>query len=104
MSSRIYLIERNGRFKLLDREAMEYESGYWAVAPDTAEKLVGGEILFHKKQSDPAYYGGVIKNYRIQEDGEWKGRVVFRFIADPQRLRGTDAGQDGWGMEKKIVL
>lgn len=104
MTARIHLIEREGRLAPVQRGSQEYESALWAVAEETAQKLVGGEILFHKAQSEPAFFGGVIQSYRVQPDGEWQGRIIFKFIADPVRLRGTRAGREGWGMEKKIVL
>ena len=104
MKARIHLIERDGRLVPVEPGSKEYESGFWVVAEETARRLVGGEILFHKAQAKPAFFGGVIKSYRIQSDGEWKGRIIFRFLADPVRFRGVLAGRDGWGNEKKIVL
>ncbi len=103
MTARIHLIERQGRLTPVQPGSQEYESGFWKVAEKTAQKLVGGEILFHKAQAKPAFFGGVIQSYRVQPDGKWQGKIIFRFIADPA-LRGTLAGQGGWGMEKKIVL
>ncbi|MFA5939704.1 MAG: hypothetical protein WC809_10160 [Sinimarinibacterium sp.] len=102
--ARIHLIERDGRLTPVQRGSMEYESGFWAVSDDTAKMLVGGDILFHKTQTTPAFFGGQITGYRVQPNGEWQGRIVFKFCADPERLRGVRAGREGWGMEKKIVL
>lgn len=104
MTARIHLIERESRLLPLDRGSQEYESGFWAVAEETAQKLVCGEILFHRAQAQPAFFGGVIQSYRVQPDGEWQGRIIFKFLADPVRLRGIRATGWGAGSEKKIVL
>ena len=78
-SKRIHLIERDNRMIRLDTDSQVWESGYWVVSDATAKQLLGGSILFHKKQKEPSFFGGVILNYRIQKEGEWKGRVIFSF-------------------------
>jgi hypothetical protein len=40
-----------------------------------------GSIYCHAKQAAPSYFGDKILSWRIQEEGEYKGRVVFRFEA-----------------------
>jgi hypothetical protein len=104
MASRIHLIEKQGRMKPVRAGSAEYESGYWVINPETANRLIGGEIYFHKAQAAPAYFGGVIQSWRIQPEGEFSGRVIFLFLPDGQRFRGTLAGREGWGREKKIVF
>lgn len=89
--------------KMLDKEKFEWESGWWKLSSDMAEKLVGGEIYFHKAQAKPSYFGGLVLSYRVETEGEWPGRIVFRFRAG-QEFKGVDAGTRGWGMEKKIVI
>jgi len=89
--------------KLLSREKKEWESGWWALAPSTAGQLVGGNIYFHKAQARPSFFGGNIIGYRIETEGLWAGRVVFRFLANPA-FREVRASTSGWSMEKKIVL
>lgn len=87
---------------LLNRETREWESGFWAVADATAARLVGGTILLHSAQDKLSHFGGEILSYRVIEEGENAGRVVFRFRAGPEGT-GVRSGPDGWGNEKKIV-
>ncbi len=103
MSGDIHLIERMGHMQCLDKASGLWKSGWWAVAPDTAEKLVGGRIFFHKAQDKPSFFGGRIASYRVETEGQWPGRIVFTFVFGPE-FRGVEAGRDGWGMEKKLVL
>ena len=102
MTPTIHLIEDLGNMKMLNKANFEWESGWWAVAPETAEKLIGGHIYFHKKQAEPSFFGGLILGYRIETTGEWVGRVIFRFKTGLE-FKGIKAGSSGWGMEKKIV-
>lgn len=102
MTSTIHLIEDLGNMKMLNKANSEWESGWWAVAPETAEKLIGGNIYFHKKQAEPSFFGGLILGYRIETTGEWAGRVIFQFKTGLE-FKGIKAGSSGWGMEKKIV-
>ncbi len=89
--------------KMLSKEKAEWESGWWSVAPTTAEKLVGGHIYFHKAKAKPSFFGGVILSYRVETEGEWPGRIIFKFRSG-QEFKAIKAGTTGWGMEKKIVL
>jgi hypothetical protein len=103
MAVGIHFIERMGHMKRIDKDTATWESGWWAVAPETAAKLVGGHIYFHKAQDKPSFFGGTISAYRVETEGEWPGRIVFTFVFSPE-FRGVRAGREGWGMEKKIVL
>lgn len=102
MHPRIHLIENLGNMKILNKENLEWESGWWSVTHETAERLVGGHIYFHKKQAEPSFFGGLILSYRIETAGEWVGRVIFQFKTGLE-FKGVKAGSSGWGMEKKIV-
>ena len=48
MTARIHLIERDGRLAPVQRGSQEYESGFWAIAEETASDLVkhllGGSV------------------------------------------------------------
>ena len=103
MSGDIHLIERMAHMTCLDRASATWESGWWAVSTDTAAKLVGGRIFFHKAQDKPSFFGGRITKYRVETEGEWPGRIVFTFAAG-QEFKAVKAGRDGWGMEKKVVF
>ena len=65
MAGDIHLIERMGHMTCLDRATALWESGWWAVSPDTASKLVGGRIFFHKAQDKPSFFGGRITEFRV---------------------------------------
>ena len=103
MANSIHLIEHLGNMKRLDGSQSEWESGWWAVSADTATRLVGGAIYFHKAKAKASFFGGNILGFRIEDIGEFAGRVVFRFRpTDGHRDVRTDAR--GWGFEKKIVI
>ena len=55
-ANRIHLIERQDRFERI--EGNVWESSFWALRPDKAERLVGGKIYFHEKQKGPSFFGG----------------------------------------------
>lgn len=102
MGGSIHLIEKMGHIKKLDSKSQRWESGWWALSEETADRLCGGHIYFHKSQGKPAFFGGVIENYRVETQGEWTGRIIFSFVAEAQ-AKGKAAGKEGWSMEKKIV-
>lgn len=103
MPGDIHFIERLGNMKRIDKELAIWESGWWAVTPETADKLIGGRIFFHKAQDKPSFFGGKLTSYRIENEGELSGRILFTFIFSPE-FRGVRTGREGWGMEKKVVL
>ena len=103
MISKIHLIENLGNIKALDIKNAEFETKWWDLAEATANKLVGGEIYFHKFQAKPSFYGGKITSYRIETEGQWKGRVIFNFTYN-EKFRNVSTGKDKWAMEMKIDL
>jgi hypothetical protein len=103
MPGDIHFIERLGDIKRIDKESAIWESGWWAVVQETAEKLIGGRIFFHKAQDKPSFFGGTVTSYRVETEGALAGRLIFTFTFSPE-FRGVRAGRDGWGMEKKVVL
>jgi hypothetical protein len=98
--SRIHLIERRNFFTRLNER--EYESAWWKVSEEVAEALIGGLILFHDKRDAPSFFGGRIQGYRVETEGEYRGRIVFRFEFRPD-CKGIKAGREGWSLEKKIT-
>lgn len=98
----IHFIERLENVHVVDKAANEWESGYWVVNPDTAQKLVGGQIFLHRGQEKPSHFGGDILSFRAQVGGELDGRLIFRFRFNPA-CKGIRAARGGWGNEKKIV-
>ncbi|HEX7538758.1 MAG TPA: hypothetical protein VF358_00515 [Syntrophales bacterium] len=96
----IHLIENADNFtKLRDKV---WESGWWVLTEDEAKKLVGGHIYFHRKKSEPSFYGGAIRSFRIKQEDPHMGSVIFEFEYR-DACRGIKADRCGWSMEKKIV-
>lgn len=101
MTAAIHLIEKNDFIKLIDKSKNEYESGWWKVSAINAEKLIGGDIFFHHSKSSPSHFGGKIISYRIEQNGEYAGKVIFKFMFSPI-YKGV-VSSDGWAMEKKYI-
>ena len=98
----IHLVERLGNTWKVQGTTDEWESGYWVVAPETAQKLVGGDLFLHSGQAEPSHFGGTILGFRVQSGGATDGRIIFRIRATVAH-RGVSAGRAGWGNEKKLV-
>lgn len=101
----IHFVERKNNVTKAQDYPGEYESGYWVINKETAERLVGGNLYLHSTQDAESHYGGVIQAWRVIESDERpdiKGRIVFR-IKPTQAHRGVKAGREGWSQEKKIV-
>jgi len=96
----IHLIENADNFtKLRDKV---WESGWWVLTEDEAKKLVGGQIYFHRKKSEPSFYGGSIRSFRIKQEDPHRGSIIFEFEYR-EACRGIKADKCGWSLEKKIV-
>ena len=99
---KIHLIEKYGRMRRVSDTERKWQSGYWTVAKETAESLVGGDIYLHSTQSKPSKFGGVIESYRIEQSPEFQGKIVFTFLAGMEH-KSISTSKEGWGNEKKIV-
>jgi hypothetical protein len=96
----IHLIEKMNNFiKLQDNT---WEIGWWQLEESKAQKLVGGEVYFHKKQQEPSFYGGIIIGYRIEPDGQYQGKTVFTFN-HKQSCRNVKTDKYGWSKKLKII-
>jgi hypothetical protein len=97
----IHLIEHSNNFKMLEDET--WESGWWELNETNAQKLVGGEIYFHKKRQEPSFYGGTILGYRVEQGGgQYQGRIIFR-LQYSQSCRNVRTDKTGWSKEMKII-
>ena len=96
----IHLIEKSNNFSRLQDKT--WESGWWRLDEELAKDLVGGEIYFHRKQLEPSFYGGIIMGYRIEEDGENQGRIVF-ILKPCNTCRNVRTDKHGWSREMKII-
>lgn len=99
----IHLVERLNNVRRLSTIPAVWESGYWVVSEETAERLIGGDLYLHSGQREASHFGGKILGYRVDRDGaETAGRVVFRILPSPSH-KGVSTSREGWGNEKKIV-
>lgn len=100
MNMNIHLVQPLNHFvKLKDNL---WESGSWGVEHSQAEKLVGGEIYFHKKRQEPSFYGGTITGYWVHQTGENLGKVVFQ-LRYSAACRDIRTSKSGWSKDVKIV-
>jgi len=96
----IHLIEHSNNFAKLQDNV--WESGWWNIDERRAQELVGGEIYFHKKRQEPSFYGGTILGYRVEADGQYQGRIIFKLQHSPS-CRNVRTDKSGWSKEMKII-
>ena len=88
--------------KPIDKDCQKYESGFWVLSEATAKELVGAKIYLHDSQSAPAFFGGIILDWKKITDGEYEGRIAFTFKAEKE-CKGIKTDLSGWAQEMKIV-
>lgn len=101
----IHFVERKNNVRRIPDVLGEWESGYWVIAAETAQRLIGANLYLHSGQNQPSRFGGKIVAFRIHRDdanAEIDGRIVFRIKASLE-YKGFVAGREGWGNEKKLV-
>jgi hypothetical protein len=98
----IHFVENSGQYKCVDEVADEWETGNWSVAVEKAKSLMGGHVLLHHGQQQPAYFGGEIVGFRRVRDAPDKDytRIVFR-VRKMTNLEGVLTAASGWGNEQK---
>jgi hypothetical protein len=96
----IHVLEPGNRFT--KREDDLWECGWWKLKEEKVQELIGSEIYFHKKRSEPSFYGGTIRGYHIEQEGPCQGQVVFQFQFQ-QTCRNIKTDGKGWSSEMKIV-
>jgi hypothetical protein len=94
----IHLIQKEPKLlpKPIAPGSQIYESGFWSLPIEQAKSLIGRSIYFHEKQLTTSFFGGVIKDCWVQQEGEWKDRVVFRFEASASHKGIRPQNPDGW--------
>lgn len=99
----VHFVERKNNVHRVPDAPGEWESGYWVIAEETAQRLIGADIYLHSGQNEPSHFGGKIVAFRIHRDSsEINGRIVFR-IRSTLEYKGIVTGREGWGNEKKLV-
>jgi hypothetical protein len=101
---RVHFIETFGNVWQCPDSAA-FESGYWwCFGKENAEALIGGHIYLHSSQRSPSHQGGIVLGYRVQHEGEFAGRYIFRFQPSTKH-RGVVAEPGRWpGRYKWVVL
>ena len=100
----IHFIERLENVHRVPGESA-WESGFWSVTEDAANRLVGGDLYLHRNQVGPSHFGGRIMGWRVHRDPskpEIDGRLVF-VIEPTLGHKGVRTQRAGWGNEKKFV-
>ena len=100
-SKRIHLIVKDHRNRLTMVGEKLWETGLWNIPESMAKKLLEGSLLLHEKPKSPSFFGGIILNYRVKEDGRTKGLITFTFEYDAGH-RGVMAEAGGWSKDMKI--
>ena len=95
----IHLVETGNNFVKLEDNV--WESAAWQLQEDDAQKLVGGRIFFHKKKQEPSFYGGTILGFRILQEGETQGKVIFQL---QHCLSCRNVSTDSFGWKKAIKI
>lgn len=101
--NRIHFVEKLTNYKRIDDAADLWESMWWKLTEEKAKLLVGGGLYLHRKRATRSFFGGIIKSYRLETEGEFEGRVIFTFEFSPE-FKDVLAGAGGWSLEKKIIL
>jgi len=96
----IHIIEHNNNFKKISN--LEWESGWWGLDEKYAQKAVGGDIFFHKTRNEPSFFGGKVLSYRVEEEGDYQGKILFR-LEYKHACRNVRTDKTGWSKEIKII-
>ena len=96
----IHIIEPVNRFVKLDDNV--WESGAWKLTEDRAQKLVGGEIYFHRNRTEPSFYGWTVLGYRVEQEGQDTRRIVFK-LQYKKECRNVRTDPSGWSNKIKII-
>lgn len=98
----IHFIERSDNVRKTNRLKNEWESGFWDVTEETAQKLVGGMLYLHRSRHQPSHFGGRILSYRIEQAGASAGCVVFTVRATAD-CKDVKTESKGWAKDHKIL-
>lgn len=97
----IHFLERSEKVRKMDPMKNEWESGFWEVTEENAQKLVGATLYLHRTKHQPSHFGGRILSYRI-EKGASSPRVVFTVRAAVD-CKDVKTPPRGWAKDHKIL-
>ena len=98
----VHFVERTDNVRKLDKSKNEWESGYWALSEDTAQKLVGSVLYLHRTKQQSSHFGGDILAYRVEQSGPHAGRIVFTVRANSDYKNVKTDGR-GWSKDSKVL-
>ena len=98
----IHLLERLDNVRKIDKSRNEWETGYWAVTEDIAQKLIGSVLYLHRGKARSSHFGGDILDYRVEQSGPEAGRVVFKLRAKAD-CKDVKIDGKGWSKDAKIL-
>ena len=98
----IHFIERTDHVRKTDKLKNEWESGFWPVTEETAQKLVGASLYLHRTKNQPSHFGGRILSYRMVETGPSAGSVVF-IVRATVDCKDVKVDSKGWSKDYKIL-
>ncbi|MGQ0749401.1 MAG: hypothetical protein ACT4PS_02590 [Betaproteobacteria bacterium] len=98
----IHLLERSDNVRKTDRLKNEWDSGFWDVTEEKAQKLVGALLYLHRSKHQPAHFGGRILSYRTAPAGPFSGRIVFTLRATAD-CKDVKTNLKGWTNDHKII-
>jgi hypothetical protein len=96
----IHIIEPLNNFVKLPDD--KWESGGWSIDESKAQKLLGGQIYFHKRRMEPSFFGGSITDYRVDKSAECQDKIVFTFQYNAS-CRNVNTDRYGWSKKIKII-
>lgn len=97
----VHFIERTDKVRKTDRQKNEWETGYWVMPEETAQKLVGASLHLHRSKNQPSHFGGRILSYRVEETGPTAGTIVFIVRANVD-CKDVKTDSKGWSKDQKI--
>lgn len=79
-----------------------HQTGYWTIARDKADDLVGKSVYLHKSQKGPSWEGGIVRSVRT-EPYNGKDRVVFNYLPKEEK-KGITAPKINWGYRAEKLI
>lgn len=97
----IHFIERTDNVRKTDRHKNEWESGFWDLTEEMAQKLLGATLYLHRSKHQPSHFGGRILSFRIEKGHPSGGEIVFMIRAAAD-CKDVKTGPKGWSKDRKI--
>ena len=100
--AQLHVIEKLTLTEQIDKVEQIWSTGYWKLSEERARALIDGDLYLHRKKASPSFFGGIITGFRVEEAGDYAGRIIFTFKADLAHKNVT-ASPEGWKLEMKFI-